>query len=135
MGRRDDAGSELAAARNVWQPVGGGDAAELDFVSALVHRGLGRLDLAEQLAASAVRHRQRTADRRAAVVERITWAQLHVTAGEVSGASMAEQVIGDVAELRSQRARDRLGPLADALDARRQGELARHARRVATTRA
>lgn len=133
MGRRDDAGAELATARGVWQPVGGDDAAELDFVSALVQHGLGRLDSAEQLAASAVRHRQHTADRRAAVVERITWAQLHVTAGEPSGASMAERVIGDVAELRSQRARDRLAPLADDLDARKHRELAGHARRVAAT--
>lgn len=48
MGRRDDASEELAAACRGWQPVGGDDAAELDFVSALVNMGLGRLDPAEQ---------------------------------------------------------------------------------------
>ncbi len=134
MGRHDDARSDLAAARSVWQPVGGDDAAELDFVSALVQQGLGRLDSAERLAASAVRHREGTADRRAALVERITWAQLHVTAGEAGGLSMAERVIHDVGELRSQRARDRLMPLADVLQSRPGGgELAQHARRVAAT--
>ncbi len=60
-----------------------------------------------------------------------TLAELHLRAGEPDGTGLAQRAIGDVATLRSQRARDRLLPLADALDTRRHGELARHARRVA----
>lgn len=133
MDRPDQARSELAAARSEWRPQAADDAAELDFVSALVEKGLGRIDSAEALAASAVRHRDGTPDQRAALVERITLAQIHVSTGQRSGHTMAEHVIRDVAALRSQRARDRLGPLADALAVRRDGrELAAMARRVAT---
>lgn len=71
-------------------------------------------------------------------MERITCSQIHVGAGEAKGKAMAEQVIRDVAELRSNRARDRLAPLADTLASHRDSqsqELAVAACRVAAARA
>jgi hypothetical protein len=52
-------------------------------------------------------------------------ATLYVRQGEPRGLTLARSAIDEVAELRSQRARDRLLPLADALDARRLDDLAR----------
>jgi len=53
------------------------------------------------------------------------------------GLVLAQRAIADVAELRSNRARDRLVPLAEVLDARRQSELAlaARARLIAMSRA
>ncbi|MGH3910974.1 MAG: helix-turn-helix domain-containing protein [Pseudonocardiaceae bacterium] len=131
---RDDlAKSELRRAREAAQPADSADAAELEFVCALVEKGLGRLDVAEQHAASAVRHRNGTPDRRAALVERIALADIHLAAGEPSGFSMAERIIRDVEAHRSLRARERLQPLAAALETWGGGahDLARWARQVA----
>lgn len=44
-----------------------------------------RPDIAQQIAASAVRHRAGTPDRRAALVERIALTQIHLMGGEHSG--------------------------------------------------
>lgn len=65
-------------------------------------------------------------------------ATLHVQTGEPRGLLMAKSAIDAVALLRSMRARERLLPLADALEARPGSDcqqLAQMARQVATTRA
>ena len=65
-------------------------------------------------------------------------ATIHVQTGEPRGLGMAKSAVESVALLRSQRARDRLAPLAEALDSRPGSdhrELARMAREVAVTRA
>jgi tetratricopeptide (TPR) repeat protein len=135
LGRADMARSELSAAWNTWQPPHENNRGGMEWVAALVERDLGRLDTAEQLAALSVRHWGSNGNRRDAALPAITLAELHVTAGEPSGLVLAKSAINSVAPLRSVRARERLLPLADALDTRRGSdyqELARLARRVAT---
>ena len=99
---------------------------------------LGRLDVAESAAAAAMRGWEGSPDRRRSVLGGITLATIHVRAGEPRGLVMAKSAIDAVALLRSGRARDRLVPLAAALEARPGSdyrELARMTRQVATTRA
>lgn len=99
-------------------------------VMAQAHHGLGRLDSAEQLAASSVRTWGEQ-HRRDGVQATITLASIHVEAGEPDGLTLAENVIRDVASLRSGRARVKLGGLANMLATRPGGaprELAVHAR-------
>jgi hypothetical protein len=103
----------------------------MNHVTGLVQLELGQLDTAEQLVASSVRTWGED-QRRDAVQASTMLAEIHVRAGEPDGPRLAEQAIRDVSELRSVRARVKLAPLADALQARPAGrELARHARRVA----
>ncbi len=105
----------------------------MEWVTALVERDLRRLDTAERLAALSVRHWGSNGNRRDAALPAITLAELHVTAGEPGGLAMAKTAIDTVALLHSVRARERLVPLADALEARRGSdarELARMARQV-----
>ncbi|MCA1674901.1 MAG: hypothetical protein LC799_22830, partial [Actinobacteria bacterium] len=108
----------------------------LEWVTALVERDLGRLDVAERLAASSVRHWSSNGNRRDGILPAITLAELNVMAGEPRGLAMAKTAIDTVALLRSVRARERLVPLAEALEARRGSdarELARMARQVASS--
>jgi hypothetical protein len=110
----------------------------MEWIAALVERDLGRLDIAERLAALSVRHWSSTGNRRDAVLPVITLAELHVMAGEPSGLIMAKGALDSVAPLRSVRARERLVPLVKALESRPGGdyrELARVARRVTAVRA
>lgn len=130
LDRSDEGLSELARARDDWEPPDAFEQADMDWLTAQLHMRRGRLDTAEPFAVSSVRT-WGDAGRREGSMAGITLAELHLRAGEPDGAPLAQRAIGDVATLRSQRARDRLLPLADALDARRQGALARHARRVA----
>lgn len=65
-------------------------------------------------------------------------ATIHIRAGEPSGLKLAHGAIGGVTKLSSIRARQRLEPLATALESRSSNdhrELARMARQVAATRA
>ncbi|MGH4025645.1 MAG: helix-turn-helix domain-containing protein [Pseudonocardiaceae bacterium] len=136
LNRPDQARSSLAAARDAWDPGDRFDQADMDHVTAQAYRGLGRLDLAEQLAASSVRVWGEQ-DRRDSVQAATTLAAIHVDAGEPDGLTLAGNVIRDVASLRSGRARAKLCGLADVLAARPDGssrELAVHARRVAAAR-
>ncbi len=138
LGRPDMARSELAAAWDVWQPPHEDDRGGMEWVTALVERDLGRLDVAERFASSSVRHWSSNGNRRDAALPAITHAELHVTAGEPRGLAMAKTAIDTVALLRSVRARERLVPLAHALNARQGGdaqELARMALGVAAVRA
>ncbi|MDQ4033886.1 MAG: hypothetical protein M3332_17240, partial [Actinomycetota bacterium] len=137
LGYPDKARSELAAAWDVWQPPHENDRGGMEWVTALVERDLGRIDVAERLTASSVRHWGATGNRRDAALPAITLAELHVMAGEPRGLAMAKTAIDTVVRLRSVRARERLEPLADALESRPGSdarELARMARQVAVVR-
>lgn len=114
LGHPADGLSQLAAARDGWQPPDAFEQADMDWLTAQLYMRLGRIDTAEPFAASSVRAWGDVGRREGAMSE-ITLAQLHVTAGEVRGLELAHRAIGAVAHLRSQRARDRLLPLADAL--------------------
>ncbi len=92
---------------------------------------LGKLDFAERLTTSvngAGRHRP------VGTFAGILRATIYVQTGEPRGLDMAKSAIAATAPLRSLRARERLVPLADVLDARSSSdarELARMARQVA----
>ena len=77
--------SELALAWDTWQPPHENDRGGMEWVTALVERDLGRIDVAERLAASSVRHWAATGNRRDAALPAITLAELHVMAGEPRG--------------------------------------------------
>jgi hypothetical protein len=132
MGEADASRSALKKAREGWQPPDSDDEADLNWVAALTEMHLDRTDVAEQLVSSSVQRWNDTRDRRQAVLGRITLAQLHVQVGDSGGPQLAHQAIADVRELRSMRARERLTPLVQALDARPEPqyrELAAAARR------
>lgn len=109
----------LALARDTWRAPNADDQADMAWVTALVELTFGRLEMAERLVSTAVRHWEGTADRRQAVLGDITLAAIHVRAGESSGYELAHRAITAVAELRSARARDRLVPLVAGLESRR----------------
>ena len=131
----EQAADYLAKARDGWQATEASERADQNYQSALVYTKLGRLDLAEQLAASingAGRHRP------VGAFANVLRATLHVQTGEPRGLLMAKSAIDAVAPLRSVLARERLQPLAVALETRPGSdakELARQARQVVTTRA
>ena len=131
----EKAADHLARARDGWQSTEDGWRADQNYQSALVYAKLGRLDVAEQLTASingAGRHRP------VGVFAGVLRATIHVQTGEPRGLGMAKSAVDSVAPLHSMRARERLVPLAEALEARPGSdhrELARMARQVATTRA
>jgi transcriptional regulator with XRE-family HTH domain len=129
--------SEVARARDTETNSDPFERAGIDMISARVHARLGMIDRAEAFASQAVstfdaRHR------RAGSSAEITLATLYVRTGEPRGIALSERAITDVAGLRSVRARQRLTPLAAALESRPgtdARELARRARQVATTTA
>lgn len=113
MDRPDLARGELAAARQT-----GADDADTDQTAALVELHVGRLDVAEQYAAAAVRRWNGSSNRRDATLGDITRATIHAQAGEPTAARLATKAIDGAAQLLSQRVRDRLTPLAEALAGR-----------------
>ena len=131
----DGATDHLIRARKSWEPPNAVERADWDYQAALVQVELGKLEAAEQLTASingAGRHRP------VGVFAGVLRATIHVQAGEPRGLNMAKNAIDAVAPLHSIRARERLIPLAEALEARPGSdhrELARVARKVASTRA
>jgi transcriptional regulator with XRE-family HTH domain len=134
MGYTEAARSSLASAQDRWRAPTSDRQAEMDWVTALVEMHLNRQDVAERLVTSSVNHWKGTNDRRQAILGHITLAQLHVQAGDSRANDMAFQVIKDVRELRSVRARERLQPMIQALEARSTPDscqLARMARHVA----
>ena len=90
----------------------------MDWVTALAELNMGRDQNAERLVSSAVRHWEGTANRRQAVLGRITLAAIKVKAGDSGAKQLAYQAITQAQELRSVRARERLAPLAQALTGR-----------------
>lgn len=135
MDHHDAARSALAVASDTWRAPTADDQADMTWVTALTELTLGRLEAAERLVASSLRHWEGTADRRQAVLGHITLAAIHVRAGEPRAHELAHRAITAVAELRSVRARDRLVALVAALESRRGDtawKLAALARRVMT---
>ena len=137
MGRARQARREMAAARDGWESSDPDEIADMDATLAEMEMNLSRLDAAESAAQAAVRRWKGHPDRRRSVLGEITFATIHVRAGEPDGLPLAHGAVTEVAHLRSQRARDRLAPLAQALGSRPGSdyrELARMARQVATAR-
>jgi len=130
----EQAADHLTKARDGWSATDAVERADQNYQSALVYTKLGRLDVAEQLTASINgAGRQRPVGVFAGVLR----ATIYVQTGEPRGLGMAKSAVDSVAPLHSVRARERLVPLADALDSRPGSdhrELARMARQVATTR-
>ena len=138
MGDPYGAAAELAKAREFWQPTPADPWGDLDAVAALLDFERGRLDAAEPLAAASVRRWEAGHSQRARTLSGILLATIHVQAGEPDGVPLAHGAITNVTKLSSFRARQRLDPLATALEARPSTdhrELARTARHLATTRA
>ena len=137
MGGSDDAIRYLAMVNDGWEPRDGFERGGADFVTAGIQLDLGRLDAAEQFAASALRAYEES-HRRGRTQARLLLAEVHIRAGEPHGLTLARQAIDGVSTLRSVAARrERLIPLAAALEARPSTdtrELARTARKVAATR-
>ncbi|MPZ66255.1 MAG: hypothetical protein GEU83_12310 [Pseudonocardiaceae bacterium] len=136
MDRADDARSALARARDGWEPPDTFQRADMDYAMGAVAARLGNLDTAEQFTTVALRSYGDC--RRDAAKANITHATVHVQTGDRRGLPLAKTTIDQVAELRSIRARQRLTPLAAALDSRPGSdarELAQHARQIATSRA
>ena len=131
----EQAADHLARALDGWQSAEHGWRADQNYQTALVQHRLGHTETAEQFAAAvngAGRHRP------VGIFAGILRATIYVQAGEQRGLGMAKTAIDAAAPLHSLRARERLVPLAEALEARRGGdaqELARMARQVATVRA
>jgi hypothetical protein len=136
MGDHKGAALKMAKARELWQPTPADPSGDLDRVHARLELDRGRLEAAEPLAAASVR-RWETRSNRGRTMSGILLATIHVRAGEPDGLRLAHEAITDVTKLSSQRARQRLTPLAAALDARPSTDahhLARTARHLTTTR-
>lgn len=135
LGDPATASTELAKSRELWRPSSpyGGP----NRVAALLEIGRGRLAAAEPFAVASVRHQDGETSELGRAHSRVVLAVIHVRAGESDGLGLAHGAITRVGKLSSVRARKRLEPLADALEARPGSdarELARMARQVATTR-
>ncbi|MGH3978450.1 MAG: hypothetical protein ACRDRZ_05550 [Pseudonocardiaceae bacterium] len=118
MGYAEQARSELAKARDAWEPPASFEKSGMDELTARVNMALGRLDIAEQYAAVSVRTCG-DGERRNGVLAGITHATVYVQAGEPRGLTMAKTAIDEVASLRSVRARKWwLVPLADCASSR-----------------
>lgn len=128
--------SELARARDGYEPPDSHARADMDLVTALVQLHLGALDIAESMAAVSVRTFAQGTDRREGVLADITLARLHAQAGDPDAPRLAASAISAVAPLRSGIARAGLAPLAAELETSPRSdlrELARRARQVATS--
>jgi hypothetical protein len=128
--------SDLARARDGYDPPDSHARADMDLVTALVHLHLGALDIVESMASVSVRTFAQGTDRREGILADITLARLHVQAGEPDAPRLAASAISAVAPLRSGVARAGLAPLAAELETRPRAdlrELARLARQVAAS--
>lgn len=93
--RRRCVRSALSVARDVWQPASNDAHVDMERVTALVERDLGKLDVAEHLVASLVRRWNDSSEHRRSVLADIALAELHVRVGEPRGTSLAHQSISD----------------------------------------
>ena len=126
----------LANAREQWSPTSADPYGDLDRPAACLELKRGRLDSAEPFAAASVR-RWESGGQVSRTQSAIVLATIHVRAGEPDGLRLAHGAITGASKLHSIRARQRLEPLAVALEGRRGSDppqLARMARQVATTR-
>ncbi|MDQ4022078.1 MAG: hypothetical protein M3257_10800, partial [Actinomycetota bacterium] len=131
------ADTELAKARELWQPTPADPAGDLDQVAARLELDRGLLDAAESFAAASVRRWEGLSNQRARTYAGVVLATIHVRAGEPDGLRMAHGAVSAASKLSSVRVRRRLEPLVTALEARPGADarqLARLARQVATTR-
>jgi hypothetical protein len=137
MGGPDEATRCLAEAHDGWEPRDAFEHGESDLETAVIQLDLGRLDIAEQFAASAVRT-YGEGHRVGHTMAELLLAEVHIRAGEPQGLTLAHQAIDGVSTHQSVAARrERLVPLAAALEARPgtdTRELARTARQIAETR-
>jgi transcriptional regulator with XRE-family HTH domain len=137
MGDVDGADAKLATTRELWQSTPADLNGDPDYVAASLGLERGWLDAAEPFATALVRRWER-GSQRARTHAGTLLATIHVQAGEPDGLRLAHGAITGVTRLSSLRARQRLTPLATALEARPSNdhrELARTARHLATTRA
>lgn len=132
MGATGAAEREQGVARELWTPARTDPAGDLDYVAACLALQQGRLDVAELFAASSVR-RWEGVSQRARTQSGVVLATVHVQARESRGLALAKSAIDAVAPLHSVRTRQRLLPLAQALECHSSEgrELARMAWQVA----
>ena len=133
----DAANTALAKSRELWTPTRADLYGDLDRPAACLELKRGRLNAAEPFAAASAR-RWESGSRRGRTQAGVVLATIHVRAGEPDGLRLAHGAVTGASKLSSMRARQRLVPLADALEARPGSdhrELARMARQVAATRA
>ncbi|MGH3816620.1 MAG: helix-turn-helix domain-containing protein [Pseudonocardiaceae bacterium] len=95
MGGLDQATRCLAEAHEGWVPRDAFERAGADFVTAGIQLDLGRLDAAEQSAASALRSYGES-HRRGRTLAELLLAEVHVRAGEPQGLTLAHQAIEKV---------------------------------------
>ncbi|HKR48090.1 MAG TPA: helix-turn-helix transcriptional regulator [Pseudonocardiaceae bacterium] len=133
----DQAKRSLAEARDGWAPRDAFERAGMDRATAGIELDLRRFDIAESLAACAVRT-YGEGHRRGRTMAEVMVAELHVRTGEPRGLVLARQAIEEVSTLQSVRVRqERLVPLIIALEARPGNdakEIARIAHQVLATR-
>jgi hypothetical protein len=136
LNKPDQAQRYLTQAHEGWTPPDTFERAGAYLTTAVTQLDLHRLDTAEHFAASAVRtysqghHRDR-------IWAQTVLAEVHVRAGEPQGLTMAHHAITEVSTLHSAAARQRLVPLATALEARPHSDtqqLAQIARKITATR-
>lgn len=130
------ADTELARARELWQPTPADTHGDLDRPAACLLLDRGRLDEAEPFAAASV-HRWEGVSQNGHTLSAVVQATVYVTAAEPRGLQLARDAIAAAARLTSFRVRKRLKPLVKALAARPGADyrdLARRAYHVCTTR-
>ena len=136
LGEHQAAYRQASTARELWTPEPTQHYGDMDQGPALLEMQRGRLDVAEQYAATSVR-RWEGFSKPDATRSRVILATIHVKAGEQRGLQLAHSAIADVTTLTSVRARRLLLPLAEALesrpgpDARDLARMARMARQTA----
>jgi transcriptional regulator with XRE-family HTH domain/tetratricopeptide (TPR) repeat protein len=136
LNKPDQAQRYLTEAHEGWTPPDAFERAGEYLTTAVTQLDLHRLDAAEQFAASAVRT-YGEGHRRDRIWAETVLAEVHVRAGEPRGLTMAQHAISEVSTLQSAAARQRLVPLATALEARPNSdtqELAQVARKITATR-
>ena len=137
LGEPEKADTELAEARELWQPTPADRNGDLDRPAACLELARGHLERAEQFASASVR-RWEGVSQVGRTHSGVVLATVHVRAGEPRGLQLAHSAITAAGKLTSARVRRRLEPLVTALEARSgadAGQLARMARQVTTTRA
>jgi len=137
LGELEAANGKLAKARELWTPTSADPNGDLDRPAACLELKRGCLDAAEQFAAASVR-RWEGGGQVSRTLSGVVLATIHVRAGEPGGLQMAYGAVTSAARLSSVRVRQRLEPLAAALEGRSgcdARELGRMARQVAAIRA
>ncbi len=136
MNRPEQAQRCLTQAHDGWDPRDPFERAAGDLITAGIHLDLGHLDTAECFATTAI-HTYNQGHRRSRTLAELLLAEIHIRTREPRGLTLAHHAINEVSTLQSVAARQRLVPLAAALQARPGSdtqELARVARKITATR-